>query len=227
MAWKSAGTSTVSRVEAIGLGGLFLHTSNPPPAGTVIELLFELESGEVRARANVRDSIPGKGMGVQFVQMGTGDRARLHQFLANDASVQPASQFEAGCSQPVAERKGAADHARQAVQIGKKRSFRRCSLIASAEVMDLASGTRLSARISELAIGGCYVHAPNPFPEGTIARVQIRKAQGQLFETEAKVIYRHPKIGMGLAFTGLRPEERAVIEDWLAEIVIGSKPTVR
>jgi len=87
--WKSAGHSDVSRAEVIGLGGLFLHTPCPLPLGTGIELLFDLKTGEVRARAIVRDCRPGKGMGVQFVQMQPSDRARLSQFLSQYASGQP------------------------------------------------------------------------------------------------------------------------------------------
>lgn len=80
--WKSAGRRTVSRAETIGMGGLFLHTPDPPTEGSAIELLFDLKAGEVRARAIVRHRLAGEGMGVQFVQMQSGDRARLNQFLS-------------------------------------------------------------------------------------------------------------------------------------------------
>jgi tetratricopeptide (TPR) repeat protein len=83
VAWKSSGQRTVSRAETVGLGGLFLHTDEPATEGSVIELLFDLKSGEIRARAIVRHSCPGRGMGVQFVQMQPADRARLDKFLAN------------------------------------------------------------------------------------------------------------------------------------------------
>lgn len=73
------------------MGGLFLHTPNPPPLGTMIQLLFDLKAGEVRARASVRYSSSGKGMGVQIVQMDPGDRARLYQFLQNYATAEVAS----------------------------------------------------------------------------------------------------------------------------------------
>jgi len=89
--WKSASHRGVSRAEVIGMGGLFLYTLSPLPLGTVIELLFDLKAGEVRARAVVRDSQPGKGMGVQFVQMQPSDRARLSQFLSQYASAQAES----------------------------------------------------------------------------------------------------------------------------------------
>jgi hypothetical protein len=70
------------------MGGLFLHMQSPPPKGSLIELVFDLKSGQVRARATVRYSQPGEGMGVQFVQMQPTDRARLNQFLLQYASAQ-------------------------------------------------------------------------------------------------------------------------------------------
>ncbi len=89
VAWRTAGQRKVSRAETLGLGGLFLHTPDPPSEGSIIELLFDLKAGEVRARAVVRHHVPGKGMGVQFVQMQAADRARLNQFLSKYVTAQP------------------------------------------------------------------------------------------------------------------------------------------
>lgn len=85
--WKSGGRRTVSRADVVGMGGLFLHTPDPVELGTMIELVLDLQTGEFRARAVVRDSTPGKGMGVQFVQMEPTARARLTQFLAQHAAA--------------------------------------------------------------------------------------------------------------------------------------------
>jgi tetratricopeptide (TPR) repeat protein len=81
--WRSAGQRMVSRAETVGMGGLFLHTPTPVALGSVVELLFDLKNGEIRARAIVRHCNPGRGMGVQFMQMQPADRARLSQFLTN------------------------------------------------------------------------------------------------------------------------------------------------
>jgi tetratricopeptide (TPR) repeat protein len=86
--WKASGQRTVSRAETVGMGGLFLHTPDPLPTGSLLELLFDLKTGEVRARAIVRHSSPGKGMGIQFVQMQPPDRARLNQFLLKYAEAE-------------------------------------------------------------------------------------------------------------------------------------------
>ena len=80
--WKSAGQTTATRLEIMGLGGLYLHAANPPSVGSTIELIFDLPAGEVRARAIVRSSMPQKGMGIQFVQMRPEDRAKLNRYLS-------------------------------------------------------------------------------------------------------------------------------------------------
>lgn len=107
--WKTAGQRTVSRAETVGVGGLFLHTPTPLPVGAFIELLFDLKNGEIRARATVRHSAPGRGMGIQFVQMQPADRARLQQFLSKFASGEalsgtdmPTSAGDAAAKQPEA-----------------------------------------------------------------------------------------------------------------------------
>jgi|SRR5580658_2148936 hypothetical protein len=105
----------------------------------------------------------------------------------------------------------------------KRRSVRRCPLVASAEVTELGSGTVLSGRTSELALGGCYVDSLNPFPEGTLVGLRILRDQG-VFETKARVVYCDPNFGMGLAFTEIPPDQRSLLEAWLVEIVSQLRP---
>ena len=109
------------------------------------------------------------------------------------------------------------------LQSAKQRSARRCALVASAEVTELHSGALLSARTSELSVGGCYVDALNPLPEGTLVGLRILRDQG-VFQAKAKVVYCHPSFGMGLAFTEMTPDQRSLLEAWIAEIVSHLKP---
>jgi hypothetical protein len=104
------------------------------------------------------------------------------------------------------------------LRTAKQRSVRRCALVASVEVTELRTGALLSARISELGIGGCYVDALNPFPEGALVALRILRDQG-VFETKAKVVYCDSRFGMGLAFIEITPDQRSVLENWLTEIV--------
>lgn len=81
MAWQGGGKRDVSCVGTLSLGGVFLRVAEPPPPGTNLELLFDVPSGEVRARGAVRHAKPGQGMGVKFVHMLADHRARLNRYI--------------------------------------------------------------------------------------------------------------------------------------------------
>jgi PilZ domain len=115
---------------------------------------------------------------------------------------------------------------RAAKKFAKPRAVRRCPFVASVEVTELSSGTRLSARTSEMGLGGCYVDALNPFASGTQVRIRIVRDQGA-FEAAAKVVYSDASFGMGLSFTEIAPEQRLILENWLEEIVLQLRPVAQ
>jgi hypothetical protein len=57
---------------------------------------------------------------------------------------------------------------------------------------------------------------PSYYPEELVEEAQAR---ARMFETKAKVVYCDPRFGMGLAFTDVTPDQRSLLEAWLAEIV--------
>jgi PilZ domain len=79
--WQSGTQHELSRADIVALGGLFIRTANPAPMGSSLRLVFNLPEGEVRARAVVRSSKPGEGMGVEFVGMDQIARGRLQSTL--------------------------------------------------------------------------------------------------------------------------------------------------
>lgn len=112
VAWKSSAQTTTSRAEVMGLGGLFLQAAKTPNDGSTIDLIFDLPTGQVRGRAIVRNSSPGKGMGIQFVQMKPEDRAKLHRFLSGQQdSLQAAASAPAANSAPAASHSAASHSA--------------------------------------------------------------------------------------------------------------------
>jgi hypothetical protein len=115
---------------------------------------------------------------------------------------------------------------RAAKKFAKPRAVRRCPFVASVEVTELRSGTRLSARTSELGLGGCYVDALNPFAAGTQVKLRILRDQGA-FEATAKVVYSDPSFGMGLSFVEIAPDQRLILENWLEEIVLQLRPVAQ
>jgi len=111
-------------------------------------------------------------------------------------------------------------------QPANRRAVRRCPFVASVEVTDLSSGTRISAQTSELGVGGCFIKTLDPFPEGSLVQLRIFRDHG-VFETKAKVVYSHSiqlGSGMGLAFQEMAANQRSLLEDWLAEIVTKLRP---
>jgi hypothetical protein len=93
--WKVGSQKYVSKVENMGLGGLFIRTANPPKAGTTLQLLFNSPEGEVRGLAAVRNCSPGEGMRVAIVSMDPEHRTRLDRWLRKlsaqvESSIAPA-----------------------------------------------------------------------------------------------------------------------------------------
>ena len=88
--WKKGSEKYVSRIENLGLGGLFICTQQPAPVGTSLQLLFNAPEGEVRARTIVRNLVPSRGMGLAIVFMEQEHRARLDRWLKSlAAQVEP------------------------------------------------------------------------------------------------------------------------------------------
>lgn len=81
IAWEYSGARRVSTISVLAVGGLFISTPEPPPEGELIKIVFEIPGGDVRARALVRYSQPGKGMGIEFTAMGHEARARLNRLM--------------------------------------------------------------------------------------------------------------------------------------------------
>jgi len=77
--WYGAGDQQVSRVKAIGMGGLFL-CGRVKPVGTSLKLVFQVPGGMVFADAVVRSIVP-EGMGVEFTRISPSDQILLAQLL--------------------------------------------------------------------------------------------------------------------------------------------------
>ncbi len=99
----------------------------------------------------------------------------------------------------------------------ERRKVPRYPFIADAEIVELSSGMRFKARVSELSQHGCYIDALNPVPNGLNVRLKIFK-EPQEFETEGRVIYSHPTMGMGIVFANVSPEQKRVLDGWLMQL---------
>jgi hypothetical protein len=70
VSWKSGDTDHTSRVEDFSTSGVFISSEETLPVGKRVKLLFSLPEGQIHVEAIVRNSIKGRGMGMEFVSMG-------------------------------------------------------------------------------------------------------------------------------------------------------------
>jgi hypothetical protein len=88
---------------------------------------------------------------------------------------------------------------------------------ATAETLDANSRSRMNARTSDISIGGCYVDTFCPLPRKTDVKIRISR-NGESLEAQAMVVYSKIGMGMGLCFTSLEPDHRAMLDRWIAEL---------
>ena len=99
----------------------------------------------------------------------------------------------------------------------ERRVAPRYPLIADTVVTDLNTDTHISTRTSDISQSGCYLDTMNPFPGTTPVRVRITH-NGQTFEAIGEIPYAQPNMGMGVHFTEVSPDNRALLQKWLAEV---------
>jgi hypothetical protein len=104
---------------------------------------------------------------------------------------------------------------------GEKPSERRSSvrfpISAVSELVDAGTHTRISARVSDISLSGCYFDAINVFVPGTKVHVNISHANLQ-FKALGTVVYSLPSMGMGVTFGDLEPDMASVLHRWISQI---------
>lgn len=81
IAWQAKERRDISRVTSISMGGLFIEAAEPAPIGDTVQVQFDIPGGAIHAKAVVRRSIVGQGMGVEFTELPAGAQAALHSLL--------------------------------------------------------------------------------------------------------------------------------------------------
>lgn len=112
--------------------------------------------------------------------------------------------------------RGAPPTASKSSKDAERRSGPRCLFQAPVELIDVRTGSRILARISDLSMRGCYIDTLNPFPLDAMVRLRIQK-RNEILDVTANVSSRHAGAGMGMVFDPLSPAQRSVLESWLCE----------
>ena len=97
-----------------------------------------------------------------------------------------------------------------------RRGAARYPLILAAEVSGQDGSAVVSARSSDVSRSGCYIDTLNPVPVATQVRLRLRRGD-EVFETDARVMYVCPGLGMGVMFSKETPDHQlAILDRWLA-----------
>jgi hypothetical protein len=96
----------------------------------------------------------------------------------------------------------------------ERRGGTRYYLGAIAEVIDLDERGDLVSVTRDLSASGCFVKTTTPFPTGRRVRVRITHS-GAEFTALGNVTGNVTPTGMGIAFTEIEPNDRAILERWL------------
>ncbi len=99
----------------------------------------------------------------------------------------------------------------------EQRRAPRYQFIADAEVTEIASDTRLTARTGDMSIGGCFLDMLNPSPERSEVGIGICH-DGTTFTALGRVVFVAPGIGMGVSFTNVELSQLAILGKWLEEL---------
>lgn len=106
----------------------------------------------------------------------------------------------------------------------ERRRSRRYSFVGKAEIIADNPSTFAKANVSELSLRGCRLDIKSPFPLNVPITVKI-SAEGEHFESKAKIIYLQPGIGAGVSFLSVEPQSRDVLRRWLDAASKGVKKT--
>jgi len=97
------------------------------------------------------------------------------------------------------------------VEPANRRSADRVPLTVSAELIEMQAGARITGRMADCSMLGCFVDTINSFPARTPVRMRLRKGDITL-DADARVVFTQPRLGMGVAFTYVSSENRRLLE---------------
>jgi hypothetical protein len=98
-----------------------------------------------------------------------------------------------------------------------RRVHPRYDFFAQCELRDKSSGTCYEGRVTQIAMGCCFVDLPVVLPQGTDVNVRIIK-EGRTFEAEGRTTYNYPSMGNGIAFVSLTVENKEILERWIENV---------
>jgi hypothetical protein len=106
---------------------------------------------------------------------------------------------------------------RKATRPEDRRVHPRYIFFADCDLADRTAGTHYETRVTELAMGGCFVDLPVALAMGTDVHIRVRK-EDQIFDADGRAVYNQNAMGNGIAFVSVSPESQKVLESWIQKL---------
>ncbi len=204
VAWQCDGRREVGTASIIGEGGLFVTAAAPPAAGTAVRLLFDGASGVILTNAVVRDARPGKGMGLEFNELGRETEQRLNALLAAALLGGDAQNLPRG-----------EDHMAGSPA---NRRHKRVELPRGLIVAWKSGKEKQTSIAPTVGRGGLFIATLDPAPAGSALRMLFEVPGGEILATGVVRDCR-PGRGMGIEFTQMGREEITRLEGLLHKLL--------
>jgi c-di-GMP-binding flagellar brake protein YcgR len=85
---------------------------------------------------------------------------------------------------------------------------------ADAELIDVESGQQVTGVTSDISLGGCFICASKALPLKSRARLRLSR-KGQIFDAYVVVRIVKPRVGLGVEFFDLDPQNNEVLAAWI------------
>ena len=94
----------------------------------------------------------------------------------------------------------------------ERRQHKRAPFIQDVKI--IGGGT---VRSTEISVGGMYLEMIQSYPEGSVLELQfkLRNTDEKPINVQARLLYKHSHIGIGLCFLNLTSEDRTKIEKFV------------
>lgn len=81
----------------------------------------------------------------------------------------------------------------------------------------------LTARTTDIGMGGCYINSVNPLPPGTTITIELVH-KGESFKAHGEIVYSQPNTGMGIRFIKIDQGNRDILARWIEELETEQSP---
>ena len=98
----------------------------------------------------------------------------------------------------------------------ERRRASRHFFTAEAELIEPQTEVRVTTRVGDLSLHGCYLDMMNPYPADTLLKLRI-KAGDEVFESNTRIAYAIPNVGAGAAFLDVESHGQALLARWLGQ----------